>query len=137
MTASLDSIELPDDIQWIDELASWKVGQSITPSLTGALIIQEGALQAGRPITLQSVRDGNNYSAVVTRATVDALLAKAALAGGADMTLTLLDTTAGTRTFAVRFRHGDGAAVEAEPMRHIAPAELTDYYTITLRLLQV
>ena len=37
----------------------------------------------------------------------------------------------------MRFRHGDGAAaVEAEPLIHIAPHVAGDYYHLILRLME-
>lgn len=116
MNPTLDDITLPDDIFWSDETAPWKVGQTVTKTLTGALVIQEGALQAGRPITLQSQQLGRSYVAVVDRATVDALLAKEAVADAAPMTLVWPIDGGGTQTYQVRWRRSDGAAIEAAPI---------------------
>ena len=44
------AIDLPADLQWSDEFTAWRVGQQARTSLTGALIVQESARQAGRPI---------------------------------------------------------------------------------------
>lgn len=48
----LAGIELPADLQWTDEFTAWRIGQQVRTSLSGALIVQESARQAGRPITL-------------------------------------------------------------------------------------
>ena len=117
MTASLAGIALPDDIQWTDEFTAWKVGQIIRPTLTGALVVQEAAMQAGRPITLQGFDDGGSrYVAPITLSQLNALRALEETAGGANMTLTLLGTGDTTRSFTVRFRRTDGPAIEARPI---------------------
>ena len=138
MSASLAGIELPYDIQWSDEHTAWKVGQIVRPTLTGALIIQESALQAGRPITLRGYDDGGlRYVAPITLATLDALRALEETAGGASMTLILPAAGDTTRTFTVRFRRTDGPAIEATPIKYQIPAESGDWFLATLRLLQV
>lgn len=138
MTASLAGIALPEDIQWTDEFTAWRVGQIIRPTLTGALIVQESALQAGRPITLQGYDDGGGvYVAPITLAQLNALLALEEVAAGADMTLQLLGSGETTRTFTVRFRRTDGPAIEAVPIKYQIPAEAGDYFLATLRLIQV
>ena len=71
----LAGIELPADLQWTDEFTGWRVGQAVKTSLTGARIVQESALQAGRPITLQTQREGAAYIAPVTLAVLRALQA--------------------------------------------------------------
>lgn len=138
MTASLAGIALPEDIQWTDEFTAWRVGQIIRPTLTGALIVQESALQAGRPITLQGYDDGGGvYVAPITLAQLNALRALEEVAAGADMTLQLLGSGETTRTFTVRFRRTDGPAIEAVPIKYQIPAEAGDYFLATIRLIQV
>ena len=138
MSASLAGIELPYDIQWSDEHTAWKVGQIVRPTLTGALIIQESALQAGRPITLRGYDDGGlRYVAPITLATLDALRALEETAGGASMTLILPAAGDTTRSFTVRFRRTDGPAIAATPIKYQIPAESSDWFLATLRLLQV
>lgn len=129
----LDDIELPDDLFWSDETNPWAVGQSVTTTLNGALVIQEGARQAGRPITLESGRSSDDLYACVTRSTVDALLDKANVAGSPHMALHL----EGRAPIAVRFRHTDGLAVDAAPVVVISPFAAGDWYHLTLRLMQV
>ena len=52
MAVTLGGIALPDDIVWTDELAWTPVAQAIARTLSGGQIIEETALQGGRPITL-------------------------------------------------------------------------------------
>ncbi|MFP5300122.1 hypothetical protein R2R70_02755 [Cobetia sp. SIMBA_158] len=130
MAITLEGIVLPDDIQWTDELVSHSVGQVQTPTLTGALIIEESAQAAGRPITLAS---GNG--AWVTRATALALteLAATPRPDGTPMTLIWGDG----QTFDCVFDRASGEAVTAiEVYRLAAGGQGPDHpYTITLRLI--
>lgn len=133
----LGGVELPNDIYWSDEFTSWKVAQNIKTSLTGARIVQEAALQSGRPITLESGQDDNDRWYAMLR--LDTLRAVQALeeAVGASYTLTLPAHNSGTRSFTVMFRRDDGDAIEAKPVRVIVPAADTDLYAVTLRLMTV
>lgn len=137
MPLLLDTIELPEDLNWVDEHLPWRVGQTRRTSLTGAQIFQEAALQAGRPITLQSTVNGNKTVGVVTRTTLLALQAKAAIAGGDDMTLTVPQFSGPDVEYAVRWNHEAGDVIEATPWKFIVPPSPDDLYTITLRLIEV
>ena len=87
-----------------------------------------GDVASGRPITLV----GGDDRAWTNRATVLALMAKAATPG-AEMTLTLNDA----RTYTVMFRHGDGKPVDARPVVAFNTLADDDYYTLTLRLMEI
>jgi hypothetical protein len=132
MTTQLDSIVLSDDLEWTDEFTWLPTAQQVEIACSGAVIVEESAQLAGRPITLQGRMEGNVGFALMPRATVIALRALAATPRSTPMTLTLADG----RTFSVLFRHADGA-VEAQAMRHIVPHLDTDWYAVTLRLMQV
>ncbi len=121
MSITLGAVTLPGDLRWADEFAWSPLAQSSEYSLTGALIVQEAVKQAGRPITLEAQRD-----TWVTRATVLAVQALAETPGWSG-TLTLHDG----RTFTVGFRDD---RINAEPIRHVAPLESGDAYTLTLKL---
>lgn len=122
MSITLGAVTLPGDLRWADEFAWAPVVQSSEYSLTGALIVQEAVKLAGRPITLEATQDG----LWVTRATVLAVQALAETPGWSG-TLTLHDG----RTFTVGFRDD---RISAEPVRHIAPLESGDAYTLTIKL---
>ena len=124
----LDTITLPVDLHWEDETDWTPVEQSQEYSLAGSLVLDAGTKQAGRPITLA----GGDDRAWASRTTVLALMAKAALPGE-EMTLTLNDD----RTFTVMFRHGDGKPVDAKPVIPYNTPDAADYYTLTLRLMEV
>ncbi|WBA83740.1 hypothetical protein [Endozoicomonas sp. GU-1] len=124
----LDTIALPDDLLWIDEFRWNPVEQSTERSLTGALLVQEGQLKQGRPITLS----GKGEAGWVTRQTVKSLLALSKSAG-LSFDLTLPDN----RTFTVIFDRSSGAPVEAEQVMTAAYPTDDDFYFLTLRLLTV
>jgi hypothetical protein len=124
---------LSGDMQWIDEFTGGSdlVGQVETATITGALIVQASAQQAGRRITLQGRMDGDKGFGILTRAQIEALREIAAVPG-AVYELTMPDG----REFNVMFRR-ENPAVEAEPLKHIWPAEDADKYTCTINLIQV
>ncbi|MGZ4954139.1 MAG: hypothetical protein ACXV8Q_03415 [Methylobacter sp.] len=126
MSISLDTIALPDDLIWTDEFDWTPVQQTQQYSLTGALIIETGVKQAGRPITLVGGRD----AAWVSRDTVNTLYAK--LTGTTPFTLTLNDGS----THSVVFRH-DGNPIDAKPIIDYNNPAADDYYSLTLRFLKV
>lgn len=131
---TLAGVTLPGDLDWPDEFEWGPVTQQVDVSTAGALLIEESAQAVGRPITLRSGNNGNQWWGLVTREIVLDLQALAATPRGqaAAMTLVLEDA----REFDVLFRHGDGG-MEARPVSPVAPAVDSDLYAITLRLITV
>ena len=129
--SSLAGVALPDDLEWPDEWSWSPVSQAVSVSIGGSLIVEEQAQLAGRPITLRSNQNGDDYWALATLTTVQALqaLANTARTQSSPMALTLPDG----RTTTVLFRHGE-LGFEARPWKHIVPAQAADLYLITLRL---
>lgn len=117
---------LPAGLLWPDEFTWRAVEQNVTPTLTGALVVEVSTRQAGRPITLKSGAD----FAWIIRADLDRLNLWADVPGQI-LTLTLRDSAR-----AVIFRHQDGA-IEAEALLHKDQPALTDYYQATLRLMEI
>lgn len=134
---TLAGIELPADLYWSDEFTAWKVGQSQRTSLTGALVVSESAQQAGRPITLETTNSGSAYVAAVSLDVLRQLQALESAPRDTPMTLVLPAHNSGTRTFQVLFNRAGGAAIEAEPLLFKSPYFDGDYFSITLRLIQV
>jgi len=131
---TIGSVELPPDLQWVDEFdaGSDLVGQDERITITGALVIQASAQQAGRRMTLEGRLDGNVAFATVTRTQVEALRALAAVPGEV-YTVTLSDG----RTFDAAFRRDNGPAIKATPLRHIDPPLPDDLYVVTISLILV
>lgn len=122
----LAGIELPRGMLWTDEFTWVAVERSVERSITGAQVVDQAAKVAGRPITLQGVRD----QGWIRRAT---LLAVQALADvpGATYTLKLADG----REFEVMFAPEN--PIEAEPISRPELPASTHPYVATLRLLTV
>lgn len=121
----LNTIELPDDLEWPNEFTHEPVGQTVTPTLTGALIIEPQLKPEGRPITLQS--NGGSWA---SRSLVQQL---AELNRTTEpMTLTIYG-----QAYTVMWDREEDTSFKAVPiMRFAEPGEHPFYY-ITLRLLEV
>lgn len=122
------TVNLHPDLYWADEYAWQPVAQTVTTTLTGALIVQNGAMQAGRKITLSPADDA---SAWMQKSVVDQLRNWASVAGET-LTLTLRGVS---RT--VIFRHHDGGAMEATPVVFFSDADSSDWFRVTLRFMEV
>lgn len=125
---SLDTLTLPDSLEWTDEYTWQPVSQELAYSLTGAAVVEASERQSGRPFTLRSPEQ----MAYITRATLNTLKGWAAIAGKT-MTLTLRGVS-----YSVIFRHQDGA-LEATPLGTWNDSELNNdvLYRVTLRLMEV
>ena len=128
-THTLDGLALPAGMIWQDEF-DWSPAMSAQEySLTGALVIDAGTRQAGRPITL-AASDDRGWSGM-TRDKLITLRAKAAVAG-ATYTLQLADG----RSFTVAFRPGDEPITARQVWdREVPPADWP--YVVTLRLIEI
>ncbi|MDD3674982.1 hypothetical protein [Thauera propionica] len=126
LTNGATVLELDEDLYWSDE--AWSpVVQATEHSITGALIVDEGVKQGGRPITLEPEDD---RSGQMPRAVLDQLRAWAA-DPGLVMTLMLRG-----QSYLVRFRHSDGP-ITARPMVHFSDVAAADLYFITLRFIEI
>lgn len=122
------TVTLPTDLMWADEYAWRPVEQRSTYTITGALIVEAYAKQAGRSITL---RGGADY-APVTRSTLEALRAWAAVPGRI-FSLVLRGETART----VAFDQAAGA-IEAAPLIDYSDVDANDsYVSLVLRFIEV
>ena len=110
---SVFSVDLPKDLQWVEELTWNTVEQNVEYSLTGALLIQEGVKQKGRFITLA----GKDDMAWITRE-VGTTLLNMSNTPGLIMTLRFMHpgTSATLHTFNTMFRHFEKPAVD---IKHI------------------
>lgn len=127
MLISLDSIILPDDLTWIDEISWTSVMQAVEYSATGALLIQESSKLSGRPITLT----GTQNMGWITRETVDALVVKRDTVG-LEMTLTI-----GGSTKNVMFRQGE-SPVDVAPVLEGNFFDSEDWYQVnSIKLMEV
>jgi hypothetical protein len=123
------SVDFSDDLTWTDEYEWHPVNQTAQRTITGALIVSSSTLTGGRPITLEPDEQGPWHS----RDQVDALRNLAA-APGQVLTLTLRG-----QNYTVIFRHQDtgAAAVDAKQIIPFAAPIGTDFYKVTLRLMEL
>lgn len=126
MTTSLNTITLPNDLQWLDEFAP-RVIQQLKTTLDATPHITALAKTKGVPISLSSWDNG----AFVPRSTV-LLLQAAAEQPGLEMALVLRDVS-----YQVMFSHHEGPAFTAEPIKDIANPDADDLYRITLNLMTI
>lgn len=84
MPYALAGVALPYHLNWVNEQEWTPFVQTTEYSLTGALIVQHGEKQAGRPVTLA----GADNRGWIQQGTLDALRA---LLDTAEMTLTTPD----------------------------------------------
>lgn len=125
---SATTLTLPDALSWVDEYSWSPVEQTKTYTTTGALLLEEGIKQSGRPISLEGAED----RAWCTRALVDQLRAWAAETG---MVLTL--TLRGVDRL-VTFDHEKGA-LQGLPVQFFADGSIAsdDWYVPTLRFIEL
>lgn len=122
----LDDLTLPADLIWIDEFDWTPIQQTQTYSITGALIIECGTKQAGRPITLS----GDANSGLISRADLKILQTK--LTAATPLVLTLNDA----RTFNVIFNHTQ-KPIESKPWIDYSTPDDSDLHTLKISLLAV
>lgn len=128
LTVGATVVSLIDDLYWADEYAWSPVRQAEDRSLTGALIIDNGGMQEGRPITLKPV---DPASAWLRRSVLEQLKTWAATPGQ-QMTLLL-----GASVHTVIWRHQEPPALSAEPVVHYSDIAGEDFYLATLKFQKV
>lgn len=121
------TVNLNPDLVWSDEWDYTPVQESVDPSVTGALIIQTGVLQKGRPFTLQPEGDDSGWMKL---SDVQQLRAWAAVPGK-QFVLTIRGLS-----YTVKFRHTD-KGFEARPVKHMRDLDPDDYYLCTIRLMEI
>ena len=122
------TVPLPSDLYWADEFAWQPVVQTAERTITGALVLQQAARTAGRPITLRSFSESSGW---VTRAAMGALREWASIPQ-CEMVLSYRENS-----YNVTWRHHDGNALEATPVVWFSDAQNDDYYTATLNLMEI
>lgn len=122
----IDTVTLPGDLLWSDELSWTDRKQVETSTLAGGNIRQLSTAQSGRPITL-TTRQG----VVVTRQQVDDLVDLVNNVGEAPFVVTHPDG----RTFTCAFRFGGNSPVDAEVIFPYDTPDPADICNLTLRLM--
>jgi hypothetical protein len=128
-TTVLDTVTLPDDMFWVDEMKWVPAVSKPTYALTGALVIETASKLLGRPITLQPQTD----MAWVSRATATKLRDWASTPKRRFKLV--LEYPTDSRQFVVVFRHEAGA-IEADPVKGFPQHADDDWYRIILRFVE-
>lgn len=122
------TIDIGDDLEWIDEFQWQPVTQNIRRTIGGSFIVEEASQTFGRPITLQG---GENVW--LLRSVFDQIITLASVPDNT-LTLTLTDGT----VFSVIFRRDEGNPHQAEPLWRKRIQLDADYVkNITLRFYTV
>jgi hypothetical protein len=122
---TLDGIELPADLEWVDEYSWSPVQQNIKTTLTGALVIPEMAQLAGREMTLEG-----DETVWITKAVLEQLRIKANTAN-----LTMVMAYHGI-DYNVKF-HRQQPPISARLIVPFQNPQPDDVYSLTLRLMHV
>lgn len=122
--SQLSTVPLPDNLYWSDEYQWSQVAQAQARTLDGALVVEEVALQGGRPVTLQGLW--------LTRTEVEQLRV---LEGQVSqpMNLTLPD---GRQLSVLWRREGGRPCLEAQPLHPRAAPDGETLYRVTLRMME-
>ena len=124
---TLDTLELPRELVWVDEMEWTPILQSEEYMLSGALDIQCGKKMAGRPITL-----AREQGEVWAPRTLILALMELAEEPGKQMTLTLHDG----RAYKVIFKQSDKPIESKQVVEYHDP--ITDtWYTLALKFLAI
>lgn len=119
------SVSIPDGLIWTDEFEWSPVETNQSYSLTGALIIEQGTKQTGRPISL-SCDDDMNWA---SRSVVETLRSWSSTAGRR-MTLDI-----GGVSHPVMFASGN--PITAKPVKNLPSFDSGDYFHLSLKLIEV
>jgi hypothetical protein len=125
-------IQLPQDLEWVDEFSWSPIQQTVETTLTGALVVQESKQLRGRPITLV----GKDDMAWIDRVLCDQLSIMkntAALVMVLDYVEYNVDNdTYGTVkfTYNVMFRHYEPPPLELESVLRFDNFETTSWFKV-------
>ena len=125
----LDTVTLPDDLQWVNEFEWNQAVQSQARTLSGAIEIQTATYLYGRPIRLVGGSDGG----WISRATARAIRALEADPNRM-MTLSGLYDEA---PLTVLFDRSNGPAFESQMIMRCATPASDTWYSCALRLITV
>lgn len=128
LTYDNTTVTLPDDLYWADEFAWQPVQQTAERTITGALVIQQATRIAGRSITL---RPDSQDAAWVSRGVLETLRVWSEIPR-----CEIIISYRGIERRVI-WRHHDGEVIEATPVIHYADAQAADWYTATLKFMEI
>ncbi len=128
LTYGATTITLSDDFYWSDEFSWQPVEQTVSRSITGALIVEAASRIGGRPITLEPIDD---QSAWMTLTKLSLIRGWAAIAGRV-MVLFIRGVAHN-----VMFAHQETNAVSAKPVVFYNAQDNEDNYLVSLKFMEV
>jgi len=126
MAITLDAINLPDDLLWVNEFNDSLIEQSIAFTVTGAQIVETGKKLKGRKIQLE----GDIDYAWIERGLLKTLSAK--VLDMLEMTLILHDG----RSFNVMFDNESNPITAEQIVDYNDPID-TDFYSLKINFIEV
>ena len=128
LTYNDTTVTLPDDLYWADEFGWQPVQQTAERTITGALVIQQATRIAGRSITL---RPDSPDAAWISRGVLETLKDWSQIPQ-----CEIIISYRGIERRVI-WRHHDGEVIEATPVIHYADAQSVDWYTATLKFMEI
>lgn len=116
------TVELPAGVEHTDRLGWTPFTQSVSQTISGAVVIERAKQQAGRHITLASEDEGGWITTQQAEALQEMLIA------GEPMTLSIPPND----PLPVTFRYNDNTPIQFKRLYPGAP-----YYTVTIKLMEL
>lgn len=130
--ATSEAVQIENGFFWSDEFDYKLIEQKQQFAVDGSLIIQEGKKKAGRPITLVPSNEGMGW---IKRREMSKLQDWSALQ---DEQFTLeFDYPHDNRRFNVLFNHQEGAITNPKLILGFSPISDDEYYSATLKFLEL
>lgn len=128
LTHETTTINLSDDVLWVDEFEWNPVEQSVERTLSGGLIVDSSEVLGGRSITLEPPDDSSAWTKYEDVLKLNLL----ARTPGLVMQLTFRGITRD-----VMFRHQDRDPVSAKAVVVYSDPAATDPYLVTIKLMEI
>lgn len=122
------TVNLSEDLYWSDEFSWNPVEQSVSRTITGAMVVESSLMTGGRPITLGTIDESSAwtpYSEVVK-------LKQLAQVPGKVMQLIMKGVSRD-----VMFRHSDRDVIDARAVVPFSNPEADDNYLVTIKLMEI
>lgn len=122
------TITFASGVQWNEEFTWSTVTQTAERTIGGALVLDNQTKTGGCPMTLQSFDEGSGW---MLKSSIDKFK-EWAQTSGQELTLVW-----NGQTYTVTMRHYEAPALEVVPVVFFDDPGSTDFYTMTLRLVDI
>lgn len=127
LTNGVVTIDLPDDLEWVDEFEHSPIEQDLQYTIGGNAVVQESAKVKGRPFTLVG-----GDQVWMTKSTVKQVYDMMVMLDQ-DVFLTMPDAS----VYKVIFRHAETPFSAFPVHRQTVTTDATMYNNITLKLMEI